>query len=135
MRYSLLIAVMLSACSAKEQAGPAPGTFAGAGRDRLCIAGEGELLRAGLITYAAQGDANCSMAGKLERKGEAWVLIPRGEGECQLALTVDQSGARIASVPGACSYYCGPGASLAGRSFKRDSKAAQAIDFAGSKLC
>ena len=44
MRYSLLIAVMLSACSAKEQAGPAPGTFAGAGRDRLCIAGEGESL-------------------------------------------------------------------------------------------
>ena len=64
MRPILAVTMLLAACS-QQPADPSftPGTFAGEGRDRLCIAGEAGNYRAGLIAYG-QGDINCSASGR-----------------------------------------------------------------------
>jgi len=137
MRAILLIVLCLTACQQEQQPdepGIAPGTFAGEGRDRLCISGEAASLRAGLIAYGA-GDANCSAAGRLERSGDGWALVPRGEGECRIPLTIQGHVVRVGQPPAACAYYCGPGAQLAGKSYSRADMGAKAVDFAGDPLC
>jgi hypothetical protein len=137
MRAILLIALCLAACSREQQSsevGLNPGTFAGQGRDRLCIAGEGSSLRAGLIAYGPS-DANCTAAGRLERSGNGWALIPRGEGECRIPLSIEGNVVRVGQPPASCAYYCGPGAGLAGKSFSRADMGAKAVDFAGDPLC
>ena len=135
MRSIFLLAPLLAACS-QEAAQPslATGTFAGEGRDRLCIAGEPGAYRAGLIAYGA-ADANCSAAGRLESAGTGWVLVPRGEGDCRIPLEIDGNSVRITEMPATCSYYCGPGASLAGKAYNRADMGAKATDFAGDPLC
>jgi len=136
MRFAVpLFLLSLTACSGPAPSGPAAGTFAGAGKDRLCIAGEGEALRAGLIVYAADGAANCSLSGKLEKRAEVWTLTPKGESDCQIDLTIAGDRLSIATVPASCSYYCGPGASLVAKSFTRDAKATPAVDLGGDPLC
>ena len=102
MRRILLLALLLTACS-EEAATPgvAPGTFAGEGRDRLCIAGEAGALRAGLIAYG-QGDVNCAAAGSLQPAGQGWALVPRGERDCRIPLQIDGNAVRIGQPPSAC---------------------------------
>ena len=135
MRSILILAPLLAACS-QEAAQPslATGTFAGEGRDRLCIAGDPGAYRAGLIAYG-EGNANCSAAGRLEQSGATWVLVPQGEGDCRIPLEINGNIARIGRPPAACSYYCGPGASLAGKAYNRADMGAKATDFAGDPLC
>lgn len=136
MRFIMpVLSFALAACSASAPSGPAPGTFAGVGKDRVCIAGEGGELRAGLIAYAADGAANCSLAGKLESRDDQLTLTPKGEGACQLALTLAGDKVTIGNVSASCSYYCGPGATITGKSFARDGKATPAVDLAGDALC
>jgi len=135
MKSIFLIAAMLTACS-QEAAQPSlvTGTFAGEGRDRLCIVGKPDAYRAGLIAYG-QGDANCSAAGRLEQAGAGWVLIPKGEGRCRIPMEIKGSSVRTGQPPAACAYYCGPGTSLAGKSYNRSDMGAKAVDFAGASLC
>ena len=135
MRSIFLLAALLAACS-QEAAQPsvATGTFAGEGRDRLCIAGEPGAYRAGLIAYG-QGDTNCSAAGRLEQAGAGWVLAPKGEGDCRIPLTVEGNTVRIGKPPEACSYYCGPGAVLEGKSYNRSDMGAKPVDLGGDPLC
>jgi hypothetical protein len=135
MRPIYMLSLLLAACS-QQPAGPGltPGTFAGEGRDRLCVAGQAGSLRAGLIAYG-QGDVNCSAAGSLQQAGQGWVLVPRGEGECRIPLAVEGNSIRIGQVSAACSYYCGPGASMAGKTFNRADMGAKAVDLAGDPLC
>jgi len=135
MKRILLLAFPLAACSQEAaQSSLATGTFAGEGRDRLCIAGESGAYRGGLIVYGA-GDENCSAAGRLEQSGTGWTLIPKGEGDCRIPIQIDRNAVRIGQPPAACSYYCGPGASLAGKSYNRSDMGAKAVDFAGDPLC
>lgn len=135
MRSIFVLLPLLAACSQEpSQPSLTTGTFAGDGRDRLCIAGEPGAYRAGLIAYG-QGNANCSAAGRLERASESWVLIPRGEGECRIPVDIDGNVVRIGQPPAACSYYCGPGVSLAGKTYNRADMGAKAVDFAGDSLC
>ena len=131
----LALALLVTACS-KQPAEPglAGGTFAGEGRDRLCIAGEAGTFRAGLIAYG-RGDVNCSASGSLQRVGQEWALIPKGEGDCRIPLAIDGNSVRIGQPPAACDYYCGPGASLTGKSFSRLGKAEIVTDLAGDPLC
>jgi len=135
MRPMLAVALFLAACS-KQPAEPGltAGMFAGEGRDRLCIAGEAGALRAGLIAYGT-GDVNCSASGSLQRAGQGWALIPRGEGDCRIPLVIDGNSVRIGQPPAACDYYCGPGATIAGKTYQRADMGAQAVDLAGDPLC
>ena len=135
MRSILVLAALLAACS-QEAAQPslATGTFAGEGRDRLCIAGEATAYRAGLVAYG-QGNANCSATGRLEQAGAGWTLVPKGEGECRIPIEIDGNVVRVGQPPAACSYYCGPGASLAGKAYNRSDMGAKALDLAGDPLC
>lgn len=135
MRRIVLFALLLAACSQEPgQSELAAGTFAGEGRDRLCIAGEAGAYRAGLIAYG-EGDINCSASGRLEQAGSGWALVPKGEGECQIPLDIQGNVVRVGQPPASCDYYCGPGASLAGKSFNRSDMGASAVDLAGDPLC
>jgi len=127
--------LLLAACGQQPAAPDLPtGTFAGAGRDRLCIEGGPGNYRAGLIAYG-KGDNNCSASGRLEVDGGTLALVPRGEGKCRIELLVTAGEVRIGSVPDSCSYYCGPGARLAGQSFAPARAVGPAEDLAGSPLC
>ena len=135
MRVTLPLAMLLAACS-QQPAEPtlATGTFAGAGRDRLCLAGEPGNYRGGTIAFG-EGDVNCSASGKIEIQGSQMTLVPRGEGDCRIPLTMEGASVRIGQVPAACAYYCGPGASLAGKAFERSDQAVPVTDVAGDPLC
>ena len=136
MRPILPCFMLLAACSQGQEpaASIATGTFAGEGRDKLCIAGNPGSYRAGLITYAA-GDVNCSASGQIEAQNGNVTFIPRGEGACRISLSIEGNTVRIGEVPVACSYYCGPGAAMAGKSFSRAEASATAADMAGDPLC
>jgi hypothetical protein len=135
MRSILLLAMLLAACS-DQPAGQSltPGTFAAEGRDQLCIAAEGGAMRAGLIAYG-QDDVNCSAAGSLQRIGETWVLVPKGEGDCRIPLDIQGNAVRVGQPPASCSYYCGPGATMVGKTYQRADMGAKAVDLAGDPLC
>lgn len=104
--------------------------FAGQGRDRLCLK-QGE-ERAGFITYAATGDANCSVRGTT---GEAGSIRPDGDTACTIPFTRDGDRITLRDGGPACAYYCGPGASLAGKTFARMDKMETVTDFVGDPLC
>ena len=135
MRPLLPLALLLAACSQQPaETSIATGTFAGEGRDRLCLAGEPGNYRGGLIAFGA-GDVNCSASGRIETTGGSFALVPRGEGACRIPLTIAGNSVRIGQVPPACSYYCGPGATMAGKAFNRADMGAKVTDLAGDPLC
>ena len=131
----LPFAVLLTACS-QQPADPSvtTGTFAGQGRDRLCIAGEPGNYRGGLIAFG-EGDVNCSANGRIEIEDGRYALVPRGEGACRIALKIEGNSVRVGELPAACTYYCGPGVSLAGRTYNKADMGARAVDLAGDPLC
>ena len=136
MRPLLLLPMLLAACSQQPEPGPsvATGTFAGEDRDRLCIAGDPGSYRGGVIVFGT-GDANCSASGKMEAQAGKFFLVPRGEGDCRIPLTVEGNVVRVGDLPPACSYYCGPGATLSGKSFNRADMGSKAVDLGGDPLC
>ena len=128
--------LLLAACSGEaELPSLVTGEFAGHGRDRLCIAGDKGNYRAGVIAYAPTGDANCSASGRLEPAGSGWALLPPGEGPCRIPLAIEGNSVRVGDLTEACSYYCGPGASMSGKAFNRADMGAKAVDLAGDPLC
>ncbi len=135
MRTIIPAALLLAACSQERENPSMPtGTYAGQGRDRLCIAGEAGNYRAGLIAFVQDG-VNCSASGPLSAQNGRYVLVPRGEGECRIPLEIEGNVVRIGQPPAACAYYCGPGADMAGRTYNRSDMGAQAVDLAGDPLC
>ncbi len=106
-------------------------TFAGQGRDRLCLDERGG--RAGLITYG-ESDANCSIRGAVQRTGERITIAPDGDQSCQVAGTVAGNRVRLGSRTPECAYYCGPTADFSGRSF-RAAEGGPVTDLAGDPLC
>lgn len=130
-----LLILAATGCSTEPADRGAPsGSFSGAGRDRLCIAGEGESRRAGIIAYGT-GETNCAAAGALTGAREEYTLVPQGEGACRIGLSITGDTVKVTSVPGACAYYCAPGAVLAGKEYRRDTAAKPVTDFAGDPLC
>ena len=130
-----LLMLAVASCSGPSvDPGTQSGSFRGAGRDRLCIAGEGESRRVGVISYG-KGDANCSAAGTLTKAGAEYALVPQGEGACRIGLSISGDTVKVMSVAGACAYYCAPDAALAGKVFRRDAAAKPVTDFAGDPLC
>ena len=135
MRTIIPVALLLASCSQQAENPSIPvGTYAGQGRDRLCIAGEGGNYRAGLIAFG-QGNTNCAASGRVMAEGGRYVLIPRGEGPCRIPLEIENNVVRVGQPPVACSYYCGPGADMAGKIYSKADMGAKAVDFAGDPLC
>ena len=128
----LPLLLLLAACSPDAPEPPTERTlYAGQGRDRLCIAGE----RIGFITYG-QGDANCSVRGRVSRAGEQLLsIIPEGDEDCRIEATQQAGTIRLGRRAAACAYYCGPGADFAGKPFASSPSASPAVDFAGDPLC
>jgi hypothetical protein len=127
--------LLLVACNPEAEAPTlVTGQFAGQGRDRLCIDGEPGNYRAGLIAFG-DGDVNCSASGRVEQSGDAIALVPSGEGACRIPFSIEGNSVRIGEVSATCSYYCGPGASMAGKEYTRADMGAQAVDLAGDPLC
>ena len=135
--FILAFALTVTACAQEEPAAPpglVAGTYAGGGRDALCIAGQAGTQRAGFVVYGAD-NANCSASGRTEPVGAGWTLIPAGDAECKIPLTVTAGQISLGSGTPACAYYCGPGASFAGKSFTRSSSTQRTTDLAGDPLC
>ena len=124
--------LLLSACSPQVDQPVEQGSslYAGAGRDRLCIAGD----RAGFIAYGP-GDTNCSAKGKVERGEVRLTFIPTGDQDCRIEAATDGVSLRLGPRSETCAYYCGPGADYSGRAFTRQANASPAVDFAGDPLC
>jgi hypothetical protein len=135
MRTIIPVALLLAACSPEEE-NPSigTGTYAGEGRDRLCIAGEAGNYRGGVIAFGP-ANTNCSASGRVMAEDGQFVLVPHGEGECQIPLEIVGNVVRIGQPPAACAYYCGPGAEMAGRSYSRVDMGAKATDLVGDPLC
>jgi hypothetical protein len=129
------IALSVAACREVEEAPATSETaaativYASEGRDRLCLK-EGE-QRAGFITYAASGNANCSVRGSTDGK----VIRPDGDASC--AITMERDGDRLTLLAGgpACAYYCGPGADFANTSLVRMDRPEPVRDLAGDPIC
>jgi hypothetical protein len=135
MRPILPLALFLAACTQQPaETSLATGTFAGEGRDRLCIAGEPGNYRGGLVAYG-EGDVNCSASGRIEDQNGQFALVPRGEGACRIPLTIEGNSVLVDKVPAACTYYCGPGATMGGKAYNKADMGAQAVDLAGDPLC
>jgi hypothetical protein len=108
-------------------------------RSQICMVDKGSGTQFGLLVW---GDAlrSCSGAGQAVRHGERLSLKMAGDETCTIDARI--SGGTItlpASVPPACSYYCGEGARMAGASFARtgssEADALKAKDIAGDALC
>jgi hypothetical protein len=140
----LLAGLLLTGCGRSEESSnnvaaepsiapvAALASYAGVGRDRLCLAeADG---RAGLVTYG-EGDANCSLRGTVQRAGSKLTIIPEGDATCRIDATVTGDGVILGAQGSACSYYCGPTASFAGRSFTRMERPEPATDLTGEPLC
>ena len=141
MRFLIpILALVLAACSSDEA--PAPeassalpaGTYAGDGRDSLCVSGAAGGQRAGFVTYGS-GDENCSVSGSLAQDGATWTLTPQGDADCRITLGFTDGTMSLGPVTPSCSYYCAPGASFAGKSFTESRSAKPATDFGGDPLC
>jgi hypothetical protein len=136
MRFLLLTVLMLAGCSNADDPGDSlVGIYRGQDRDALCIAREGEGLKAGLIAYG-DGDTNCSLSGRAQISGNSLVLTPPGDSECSVEVSVANGAATFGQRSAACAYYCGPGANFAGRKLLKTPEAsAKVSDFAGDPIC
>lgn len=115
------------------QAAPATlATFAGAGRNRLCL--NEEAGRAAFVTYG-EGNANCTASGTLQRSGDAAMLVPDGDEICRIELQIAGSNVSLGPSSPSCAYYCGPSASYAGARFERREQPEPVTDLAREPLC
>jgi hypothetical protein len=115
----------------------ASSSYAGAGRDRMClISGRPD---GGLITFAATGDANCSLRFTTSYKSgstSTGTLAAANDPSCTIPFTRATGGKFALGAPSAaCAYYCGPGASLEGKTFARMDSPEPVTDIAGDPLC
>ena len=134
----VLLLLVTAACRQEETSAETPASpemsavevYASGPRDRLCLK-PGE-QRVGVITYAASGDGNCALRGTVTGTN---LIKPDGDGSC--AILFERNGDRIVLKGGgySCRYYCGPGASLEGKSFSKVDGEAAATDLAGDPLC
>ena len=137
------VSLLLAGCRAQE---PAPGanqtldagapatiTYAGEGRDRLCLSREPGGV-AGFITYAANGVTNCAVRGTWT-DGDGAAIRPNGDERCVIRIDSESAVTTLRDGGPACAYYCGPNASFAGRVFTDKVDAGRATDLAGDPLC
>lgn len=138
--FILILALMVVSCA--EQKPPlselksdlAPGFFAGKGRDGLCISAAAEVQRAGFIVYGTD-NRNCAATGRIEGAPKGRVFVPDGEGPCRIPLALQGVTATLGPAAAGCTYYCAPGVSFEGKSFRKSEAAQMPTDAAGDPLC
>ena len=139
MRW-LLPFLLLAACSdgrpvQTEMPETADGSWVGQGRDRMCIANKGGTQQVGVITYG-EGNNNCSLHATVKPAEHGMLVQAVGDRDCEFVIESDGRTARFpARLPDACDYYCGPTATLSGKSFTSSATASPPVDFAGDPLC
>jgi hypothetical protein len=137
---ALLLFVLLSACQKESgevqepavSGGPELMTYVGHGRDRLCL--DERAGRIGLISYG-KDNANCSLRGTVTRAGPRLTIAPDGDETCRLTASMTGESLSIVAAETQCAFYCGPGASLSGSTFRRSGQAVPVTDLAGEPLC
>lgn len=75
------------------------------------------------------------MRGELASRVAFNEIVPNGNDACRVRIEDSGTGALRLQSNGQCAYYCGPGASLEGKTFTRMEKAEQVTDIAGDPLC
>lgn len=112
----------------------------GARPSQVCIVEQGGGGgRFGLVTR--EGDRpGCSGAGTAVRAGDRLRLTMDGESACAIEARIREGEVAFpAAVPPGCSYYCAPGAPLAGLAFVKvggtREDALRARDLVGDPLC
>lgn len=130
-----LSALLLAACSS-EPASDQPGLAEGQWRDGkgggLCVGKDGS---AAFILYGENG-ANCMAQGRVVEDGEGLAFTPRGDQACRIPIARDGDNLRFDDSGAACSYYCGGGTKLAGRTVRRSEATADPLkDGAGDPIC
>jgi hypothetical protein len=111
----------------------------GARPSQLCIVEQRERARFGLVTW--QGErSGCSGAGSAVRNGPTLRLTMDGESACTIEARIADGRVSLpANAPRGCSYYCAPGAPLAGLAFTKTGGTSQdalrARDLVGDPLC
>jgi len=108
-------------------------------RNQLCMVERPGRISFGLVTGGG-GTASCSGSGRALRQGDRLLLTMEGESSCLIDARI--VGGRVTLpglLPTGCSYYCAPGAPLAGASFDKtggsDADALRAQDLTGGPLC
>lgn len=144
-----LMILLLAACGGTEAEDPVgtdeiTGLYLGEGegkqQDRVCMVEvPSGTVRFGIVTLEPDRAA-CSGIGRVEQTGTGVRLIMVGEQDCAVRASVAGTWVSLtASVPEGCSYYCGPGATLAGKSFEKTDDslegAMSADDLVGNPLC
>jgi hypothetical protein len=138
MRFILPAALLVTTSCGQE--GPAPpqaetGNWKGSGRDRLCIAQTKEQWRVGVVTFG-EANNNCTLRADVVDAEHGMLVQAIGDPACKFLIESDGLVSTFpARMPGACAYYCGPSASLAGKKFTSSPDAGPATDFAGDPLC
>ena len=131
MRFLILLPLaVLASCSPPKEEAPLlkPGVYFGGGRDAACVIGDAAPQRFAFIAFAEQGDTNCAAEGRIERDGQAWAFVPKGEGPCRIPVTASGDVLAFGKAPAACAYYCGPGAAVKGQRFQWKDSSAMLLD-------
>lgn len=151
MRYLkpaiLFLLPFLAACTGSDESvrtDDLTGLYLGEGegkyQDRICmVAAPSGAVRFGIVTLERDRSA-CSGLGRVEQAGAELRLVMAGEEECIVRARMDGTKiALLAAGPGSCSYYCSPGARLAGKAFEKTGDTAEAAlgaaDLVGNSLC
>lgn len=131
--------ILLSACLIACEAGT-PQTAAtieeGQWRDAngggLCVGKDGS---AAFILYGENG-ANCMAQGRVVKDDDGLAFTPRGDQACRIPIARDGDNLRFGDGGAACSYYCGGGTELTGRTARRNEATADPLkDGAGDPIC
>lgn len=107
--------------------------YASGPRDRLCLSARAGGV-AGVIAFAPTDDSNCSIRGTWS-DGASAALRPQGDEKCVIPLEREGDIVTLGEGGPACAYYCGPSATLAGKTFVRMDNPAPVTDIAGDPLC
>ncbi len=144
-----LLMLLFASCGDTEVEDPVgtsnlTGLYLGEGegkqQDRICmVTAPSGAVRFGIVTLEPDRAA-CSGIGRVPQAGDELRLIMAGDENCELRANVADTRVTFpASVPEGCSYYCGPDATLAGKSFEKTDDslegAMSADDLVGNPLC
>lgn len=111
-----------------------------AGRAQMCmVSAAGGAASFGIVSETGAGPG-CGGAGEAVRDGNRLRLTMAGDEACVIDAQISGRDVKLpVTLPEGCSYYCGPGATLAGTVLTKTGEtredAMRAADLAGDPLC